>query len=49
MRFEVFTSMKREYMVFWVVASCSMVVGCQYFRGQCCFCLQGWNATVLLC
>jgi hypothetical protein len=35
-RFEVFTEMKINVAVFWVVTPCSGVVGYQCFRGPCC-------------
>jgi hypothetical protein len=35
-RFEVFTAVKTEVVIFWVVMLCSMVVGYQCFGGLCC-------------
>jgi hypothetical protein len=35
-RFEVFTAVKIQVQVFWVVKPCSVVVGYQRFTGQCC-------------
>jgi hypothetical protein len=40
-RFEVFTAMKIQVMVFWVVMLCTVTVGYQHFRGPCCLHLQG--------
>jgi hypothetical protein len=34
---EVFTAVKLEFVVFWVVAPCSVVVGCLYFVEDCAF------------
>jgi hypothetical protein len=34
--FEIFTVMKIQDEVFWVVSPCSVVVGYQHFRGPCC-------------
>jgi len=31
---------KIEFVVFWVVALCNVVVGHKHFRGSCCLCLQ---------
>jgi hypothetical protein len=39
-RFEVFTVVKIEVEVFWVVTPCSAVAGYQHFRGPCCLLLQ---------
>jgi hypothetical protein len=46
-RFEIFTAVKIEFMVFWVVAPCSVVVEqYQRFRGPCC--LQRKDSTTTL-
>jgi len=34
--FQVFMAVKIEFVGFWVVVPCSVVVGCQRFRGLCC-------------
>jgi len=34
--FEVFTAVKIQVEVFWVVTPCSVVVGYRRFRGPCC-------------
>jgi len=31
--------------VFWIMTSCSVVGGCQQFRGPCCLHLQHWYLT----
>jgi len=36
---------KTEFMVFWVVALCSVGGGYQHFRGPCCIHLQGWSVS----
>jgi hypothetical protein len=46
MRFEVSTAVKIQTDVFWVVMSCTVVVGYQCFRGLCCLCLQGEGAVM---
>jgi hypothetical protein len=40
-RFEVFTAVKMQVEVFWVVTSRSVVVGYQRFGGPCCLHLHG--------
>jgi len=40
MRFEVFTAVNIQVMVFWIVISCCVVVGYQHFEGPCCLHLQ---------
>jgi len=40
MIFEVFTVVKIHIEVFWIVTSCSVVVGYQNFGGPCCLHLQ---------
>jgi hypothetical protein len=40
-RFEVYTEVKNQVEVFWVVTACSVPVGYQHFRGPCCLHLQG--------
>jgi len=35
-RFEVFTTVKIQFVVFWLIAPCSVVVGYQSFGGPCC-------------
>jgi hypothetical protein len=40
-KFEAFTAVKIQVDVFWVVTSCSDVVGYQCFGTLCCLCLQG--------
>jgi hypothetical protein len=40
-RFEVFMALMIEFMVFWVVAPCSVVVGCQRFQGSFCHHFHG--------
>jgi hypothetical protein len=37
LRYEVFTEVKIQVEVFWVLMSCSVVVGYQCFAGLCCF------------
>jgi len=37
-------TLRLEFVVFWVVVPCSVVVGYQHFRGLCCLPLQGWSA-----
>jgi hypothetical protein len=39
-RFEIFTAMKIQIVIFWVVTPCSNMVGYQRFGGPCCFHLQ---------
>jgi len=34
-RFDIFTAVRKEPVVSWVVTSCSVVVGYQHFSGQC--------------
>jgi hypothetical protein len=40
-RYEVFIAVKIEFIFFWVVAPCSVVVGYQHFRGLSFLHLQG--------
>jgi hypothetical protein len=40
-RFEVFTPMKIQVLILWVVTPCSGVVGYEHFRQPCCLHLQG--------
>jgi hypothetical protein len=39
--FEAFTAVMFQVTVFWVVATCSVMLGYQHFRGPCCPHLQG--------
>jgi len=34
---------KMWFVVFWIDALCSVVVGCWHFGGPCCLCLWGWK------
>jgi hypothetical protein len=47
-RFEVFMTKKIEFMVFWVVASCNVMVGYQHFGGLCCLHLWGSNPSSMV-
>jgi len=38
--FEVFTAVKTQVEVFWIVMPCNVVIGHQCFRGPCCLYLQ---------
>jgi len=42
-RFEVFNVVKIEFMLFWIIASCSVVVWYQHFGRQCCLHHQPWK------
>jgi len=44
MKFEDYTLVDMDFVVFWVVVPCNVVVGYQHFRGPCCLHLQGWSA-----
>jgi hypothetical protein len=39
--FEIFTAMKVQVEVFWVMTPCSVAVGCQRFGGTCCLHVHG--------
>jgi len=39
--FEAFTAVMSQVKVFWVVMTCSVMIGYQSFRGPCCLHLQG--------
>jgi len=39
-RFELFTPLKIQVVVFWVLTPCSVVAGYQRFRGPCCLQLK---------
>jgi hypothetical protein len=47
-RFEVFTAVKIQVQVFWVVTPCNDVVGYQRFRNPCCLHLQGMMAKKIV-
>jgi hypothetical protein len=47
MRCKVLTAMKNETVIFWVVASCSDVIGCQYFSRPCCLTVLGSDGILL--
>jgi len=40
-RFEIFTAMKIQVVILWVMTPCSDVAGYQCFGGNCCLHLQG--------
>jgi len=45
----VFTAVNIRVKVFWVLISCSVVVGYQHFRGPCCLHLQAaWTSETLV-
>jgi hypothetical protein len=43
-KLEVFTTVKVQFMIFWVVKLCSDVVGYQHFGGPCCLLYSGYDA-----
>jgi len=48
LRYEVFTAVKSQVKVFWVVASCSLAVGYRRFGGPRCLHLQGDGSSNVL-
>jgi len=40
-------SMIQKFVVFWVVAPCSVVAGYQSFGAPCCLHLQGWTVVLI--
>jgi hypothetical protein len=46
---EIFMVMKIHFVIFWVLTTCSAVVGYQCFRVPCCLCLQtAWSSETLV-
>jgi hypothetical protein len=48
-RFEVFTAVKMEFVGFWVVVLCRVVVGYHHFEGLCCLKMEAaWFSEILV-
>jgi len=43
---EISTAVKVQFLIFWLVALCSVMVGYQRFGWLCCFYLQSWGSKL---